>query len=137
MIENLNEAKKVEEHAAKFEVAPVVAEPNVEVSATCIISGRQCLKSLVVLPRMSRSWIRWKYQRYDSRELATCLFWLTRHQKSTPIISETPTFDDVEPKTEESSVAKGEVETVIVEPEEVTSPVQGMAGIQVPSWCTD
>jgi len=34
VIEDLDEAKKVEEHAAKIEVAPVVSSSNVEVCTT-------------------------------------------------------------------------------------------------------
>lgn len=45
VIEDLDEAKKVEEHAAEIEVAPVVASYNVEVGATTIVFENWCLKS--------------------------------------------------------------------------------------------
>jgi len=46
VIEELTEARKVEEHAAELEVAPVVASSNVEVGTTLIGSGSECLKCL-------------------------------------------------------------------------------------------
>lgn len=49
VIEDLTEAKKVEEHAAEFEVAPVVASSNVEVGVTSTVSGDQYLKGSVML----------------------------------------------------------------------------------------
>jgi hypothetical protein len=66
VIEDLEEAKKVEEHAAEIEVAPVVAGSRVEVSATPIafrmhFSGalsryhrRSILRTLPSMSRRSR-----------------------------------------------------------------------------------
>ena len=47
MIKDLDEAKKIEEHAAEFEVAPVVTDSHVEVGAALITPGDERLKSPV------------------------------------------------------------------------------------------
>lgn len=49
VIENLDEAKKVEEHAAEIEVAPVVAGSRVEVGTALIRSEDKHLKSSAIL----------------------------------------------------------------------------------------
>jgi hypothetical protein len=71
VIEDLEEAKKVEEHAAEIEVAPVVVGSRVEVSATSIAfkmhfsealsryHRRNKLRTLPSMSRMSRQSPRW------------------------------------------------------------------------------
>ena len=49
VVGDLTEAKKVEEHAAQFEVAPVVTSPGVEVGTASIASEGECLKTPIVL----------------------------------------------------------------------------------------
>ena len=48
MIGDLDEAKRVEDHAAEIETAPVVSGASVEVCATCIVIEDKYLKGMIV-----------------------------------------------------------------------------------------